>query len=78
MQSEQEFYRCLDSDASSCALREIQKILADETLSDESCFQKIEAIVSLLESLGISCGGRHDFGSKKSALRRSFPISLIP
>ena len=35
---------------------------AYETLSDESCFARIEAIVSLLEELGISCGGRHDFG----------------
>ena len=32
------------------------------TLSDERCFQKIEAVVTLLEELGISCGGRHDFG----------------
>lgn len=35
---------------------------ADETLSDETCFAKIEAVVSLLEELGIRCGGRHDFG----------------
>lgn len=62
MQSEQEFYRCLVSDAAGRALLAIRDILADETLSDESCFQKIEAVVSLLEGLGISCGGRHDFG----------------
>jgi len=62
MQREQEFYRCLAADASSRALRRIQTILADDTLSDPECFQKIEAIVSLLEDLGISCGGRHDFG----------------
>jgi hypothetical protein len=62
MQSEQEFYRCLVSDASSRALLKIRDILSDETLSDESCFARIEAIVSLLEDLGISCGGRHDFG----------------
>ena len=62
MQTEQEFYRCLVSDAAGRALRQIQEILADDTLADETCFAKIEAIVRLLESLGISCGGRHDFG----------------
>ena len=62
MQSEQEFYRCLASDAAVRALRRIQEIVADDTLSDQACFGKIEAIVSLLEDLGLSCGGRHDFG----------------
>ena len=62
MQSEQEFYRCLTSDASSRALRRIQTILADESLSDPECFHRIEAIISTLEDLGLSCGGRHDFG----------------
>ena len=62
MQSEQEFYRCLTSDAAGRALRRIQEIVADETLSDPACFARIEAIVSLLEDLGLSCGGRHDFG----------------
>lgn len=62
MQTEQEFYRRPVSDAAGRALRQIQEILADDTLSDETCFAKIEAIVRLLESLGISCGGRHDFG----------------
>lgn len=62
MQSEQEFYRCLTSDAAGRALRRIQEIVADETLSDRECFGKIETIVSLLEDLGLSCGGRHDFG----------------
>lgn len=37
-------------------------ILADDALSDETCFAKIEAIVSLLEELGVDCGSRHDFG----------------
>ena len=45
MQTEQEFYRCLVSDAAGRALRQIQGILADDTLSDETCFAKIEAIV---------------------------------
>ena len=62
MQTEQEFYRCLVSDAAGRALLRIRDILADDSLSDERCFQKIEAVVTLLEELGISCGGQHDFG----------------
>ena len=62
MQDEQDFYRCLSSDAASRALRNIQKILADDTLDDPECFHRIEAIVSLLEDMGLFCGGRHDFG----------------
>ena len=62
MQNEQDFYRCLASDAASRALRSIQEILADVTLDDPECFHRIEAIVSLLEDMGLSCGGRHDFG----------------
>ena len=62
MQDRQEFYRCLAADAGSRALWKIREILADDTLEDPECFQRIEAIVSLLEDMGISCGGRHDFG----------------
>lgn len=62
MQNEQDFTRCLASDAAIWALRNIQEILADDTLDDPACFHRIESIVSLLEDLGISCGGRHDFG----------------
>ena len=62
MQTEQEFYRCLVSDAAGRALLRIRDILADDSLSDERCFQKIEAVVTLLEELWISCGGGHDFG----------------
>lgn len=62
MQSEQDFYRCLVSDAAGRALLRIRDILADGSLSDPDCFSKIEAIVSLLEELGVDCGGRHDFG----------------
>ena len=62
MQDEQDFYRRLSSDAASRALRNIQKILADDTLDDPECFHRIEAIVSLLEDMGLSCGGRHDLG----------------
>ncbi len=60
-QTEREFYRCLVSDASGRALLRIRDILADGTLSDENCFHRIEAIVRLLEDLGIGCGDRHDF-----------------
>lgn len=61
MQREQDFYRALVSDAARALLR-IRDILADDALSDETCFAKIEAIVSLLEELGVDCGSRHDFG----------------
>ena len=60
-QQEQDFYRCLVSDASGRALLKIRDILADDALDDPACFARIEAIVSLLEDLGIGCGGRHDF-----------------
>ena len=53
MQTEQEFYRCLVSDAAGRALLRIRDILADDSLSDERCFQKIEAVVTLLEELGV-------------------------
>ena len=39
------------------ALEEIR----DESLSDKECFQKIEEIVCVLESLGSGGQGRHDF-----------------
>ena len=44
------------------ALKKILEIIRDDTLSDEICFHKIEAIISLYEELGISTGSRHDFG----------------
>ena len=62
MQNEQDFYRCLASDAASRALRNIQEILADDAMDGPECFHRIEAIVSLLEDMGLSCGGRHDLG----------------
>lgn len=43
-------------------LKKILEIIRDDTLSDEICFHKIEAIISLYEELGISTGSRHDFG----------------
>ena len=54
MQNEQEFYRCLVSDAAGRTLKKILEIIRDDTLSDEICFHKIEAIISLYEELGIS------------------------
>ena len=62
MQTEQEFYRCLVSDAAGRILWKIRDILADETLSDETCFRKIEAIVSFWKKQGFLPAGRHDFG----------------
>ena len=56
--AEEEFVK----DACYRALGDIRRILADETLSDETCFRRIEAIVCALEDAGISCGERHDFG----------------
>lgn len=43
-------------------LSQIQAILRDDTLDDPECFHRIEAIVSLLEGVGIDCEGRHDWG----------------
>lgn len=44
------------------ALHEIKAILEDDSLEDDACFQKIESIVALFESLGSDGGSRHDFG----------------
>ena len=43
-------------------LERIRQILADDTLDDPECFQRIEQIVCILEENGIDCGTRHDFG----------------
>lgn len=40
----------------------IREILADDSLEDPQCFEHIERIVCEIESLGLDCGGRHDFG----------------
>lgn len=42
-------------------IEEIYDIVADDTLDDSECFERIEAIVCALERLGIGGGGRHDF-----------------
>lgn len=44
------------------ALAQIKDIIADESLDDPTCFQKIEAIVKIFEDMGSDGGGRHDFG----------------
>ena len=44
------------------ALREIKRILEDDTLDDKECFYKIEKIVCVFEALGSNGGNRHDFG----------------
>lgn len=43
------------------ALKQIKAILSDDTLDDKACFYKIEEIVCLLENMGSTGGGRHDF-----------------
>ena len=43
-------------------LGRIREILADDSLDDPECFQRIEKIVCELESIGVDCGTRHDFG----------------
>lgn len=43
------------------ALRKIRDIVRDDSLRDEECFQQIEAIVCVLESIGSDGGSRHDF-----------------
>lgn len=44
------------------ALQRIKAVLDDDNLTDSECFMKIEEIIYIFESLGISCGVRHDFG----------------
>ena len=44
------------------ALSKIRALLADNSMDDPECFERIERIVCEMESLGLDCGGRHDFG----------------
>ena len=41
-------------------LLKIKGILSDPRLDDTQCFQKIEAIILTLESIGSGCDFRHD------------------
>ena len=43
-------------------LERIKAILADDSMEDKECFEKIEGIVCLYEEIGSDGGGRHDFG----------------
>ena len=43
-------------------LGRIRAILADESIEDPECFERIEQIVCAMESIGLSCGSRHDYG----------------
>ena len=43
-------------------LKRIQTILADDTMEDPECFERIEQIVCAMESIGLNCGSRHDYG----------------
>ena len=44
------------------ALQKIKTIIQNDSLEDRECFMKIEQIVCVLEEIGSSGGGRHDFG----------------
>lgn len=79
MKDEQKFYRCLVSDAAGRALLRIRDILSDETLNDTACFYKIEAIISLLNDMGIFTGTRHDFcfGVFPKRGDRSPPLCIV-
>ena len=43
-------------------LGRIRAILADESIEDPECFECIEQIVCAMESIGLNCGSRHDYG----------------
>ena len=43
------------------ALRRIHDIVAHDALTDADCFARVEELVCALETLGVSCGARHDF-----------------
>lgn len=42
------------------ALKEIRKILDDDSPSDRDCFERIDRIVTVFEELGPGGGSRHD------------------
>lgn len=43
-------------------LQRIRDVVADESLGDPECFQKIEEIIRILNESLIDTGPRHDFG----------------
>ena len=44
------------------ALQAIKRILEEDELDDEECFDRIEKIISVFEALGSGICDRHDFG----------------
>jgi hypothetical protein len=44
------------------ALEKIKTIIENDSLEDDACFTRIEAVVRALEDAGSAGGGRHDFG----------------
>ena len=44
------------------ALQAIKRILEEDELDDEECFDRIEKIISVFEALGSGIYDRHDFG----------------
>ena len=44
------------------ALQKIKAVIEDDSLDDPECFEKIEQIVCVLESISSGGGFRHDFG----------------
>ena len=44
------------------ALQAIKRILEEDELEDEECFDRIEKIISVFEALGSGIYDRHDFG----------------
>lgn len=44
------------------ALKLIKEILDDDMLDDRDCFDYIERIIRVFETLGCKDGNRHDFG----------------
>ena len=43
-------------------LLKIQEIVRDDTLEDRECFERIEEIICVFETIGSNGGSRHDFG----------------
>lgn len=78
MKDEQEFYRCLVSDVAGRALLRIRDILSDETLNDTACFYKIEAIISLLNDMGIFTGTPRFLIKKHTAQPCAFCFGMFP
>lgn len=46
------------------ALQRIKEILDNETWNDAECYQKIEQVIQVFESLGDDSISRHDFGKE--------------